>query len=137
MSETPQSPFEIDLAKIEALPEHERVEHLAALQQWQTIITANPLWRFLPHEGEAGWLKAQGKPVPEGTDRGQVEFLELNQRGVYIGAAVAGTRFGKTTINVADACIQTLPYSLVPPHLQPYKMLDPERKRREDPVHRA
>jgi hypothetical protein len=47
---------------------------------------------------------------------------------VFLGAVVAGNRFGKTHINIVDALIQTLPYELVPPWLHRYKVKDPAQR---------
>lgn len=121
-------PFEIDLDRLNALPAAEREEELALLHALQDGMAANPLWRVLPHEGELGYRKREGLPILGTESRGQIEFLELDRMGVYIGAVVAGNRFGKTFIAVLRALIQTLPWEFIPPWLAPYKVLDPVKR---------
>jgi hypothetical protein len=121
-------PFELDLALLDKLPQHEREEELAKLAAFQAGVTANPLWRILPHQGELGYRKANGLPILGKESRGQVEFLELDRMGVYLGAIVAGNRFGKTFSAVLRALIQTLPWEFIPPWMAPYKVLDPEKR---------
>jgi hypothetical protein len=118
-------PVEVDLDAIEALPEAEREQALSDLRALRSNIEANPLWSFLPHEGEKQYRLEHGIPLTGNESRGQVEFLELTPKGVFLGAVVAGNRFGKTHISFVHALIQTLPWELVPPWLHPYKLLDP------------
>ena len=122
------SPIVIDLERIKALPEEQQVEELARVQRLQAIIASNPLWSWLPHEGEYGYKVEHGIPLEGNEDKGQKTYMELTRRGVYHGAAVAGNRFGKTEINLVDSAIQTLPYEMIPPWFHEYKVLDPERK---------
>jgi hypothetical protein len=124
----PPRPFEIDLEKLEGLPEAEREQAHADLRSFREMVEANPLWAFLPHRGEQEHRERHGIPLTGNESRGQVEFLELTPKGVFLGAVVAGNRFGKTHINIVDALIQTLPYELVPPWLHRYKVLDPAKR---------
>jgi hypothetical protein len=48
----PVRPFEIDLGKLEQLPEAEREQAAANLGAIRELLKANPLWSFLPHRGE-------------------------------------------------------------------------------------
>jgi hypothetical protein len=118
-------PVEVDLEAIEALPEAEREQALSDLRALRANIEANPLWSLLPHEGEKQYRSENGIPLTGNESRGQVEFLELMPRDIFLGAVVAGNRFGKTHISVVNALIQTLPWELIPPWLHPYKVLDP------------
>lgn len=118
-------PVEVDLEAIEALPEAEREQAISDLRALRANIEANPLWSFLPHEGEKQYRLEHGIELTGKESRGQVEFLELMARDVFLGAVVAGNRFGKTHISVVNALIQTLPWELVPPWLHAYKVLDP------------
>jgi hypothetical protein len=124
----PPRPFEIDLEALEALPDAEREQAHSDLRAFREMVEANPLWAFLPHRGEQEYRETHGIPLTGSESRGQVEFLELTPKGVFLGAVVAGNRFGKTHINIVDALIQTLPYELVPPWLHSYKVLDPARR---------
>lgn len=125
---TAELPFEIDLQAFEALPPDVQQEELGRIEAVRELVAANPLWRFLPHSGEAGYRAKHGLPLTGKESRGQIEFLELDARGIYTGAVVAGNRFGKTHIAVARAAIQTLPAAMVPPWLLPYKTLDPDKR---------
>lgn len=118
-------PFEIDLDALLALPEAEREEAYARIQELKRGLLANPMWTVMPHEGELGYKLKHGLAVTGHESRGQVEFLEMTQRGVFLGAVVASNRFGKTHINIIEAAVQTLPASFLPPWLLPYKVLDP------------
>jgi hypothetical protein len=86
------------------------------------------MWGVMPHLGEHGYKTKRGLPLDGTESRGQVEFLELTPRGVFLGAVVASNRWGKTHINVIDAAIQTLPREFIPPWLTPYKILDPAKR---------
>lgn len=118
-------PFEVDLDALLALPEDEREEAYARIQEFKRALTGNPLWTFLPHQGEHGYKIKHGIPLNGRESRGQVEFLELDALGVFLAAVVASNRFGKTEINILAAAVQTLPRELIPPWLLPYKVLDP------------
>jgi hypothetical protein len=118
-------PFEIDLERLVALPDDEREEAFRHIQEFKRRLANNPMWTVLPHEGEHGYKTANGIALTGHESRGQVEFLELNTHGVFLGAVVASNRFGKTHINIIDAAVQTLPKEFVPPWLLPYKQLDP------------
>jgi hypothetical protein len=115
------SPFEIDLAAIEALPEPQRTAALQEVAAINAKVKANKLWRFRPHEGEKERKLRDGEPLDGEESRGQVEYLEMNWRQVYFGAAVAGNRFGKTEIGLVDNLIQTLPPAFIPPWLERYR----------------
>jgi hypothetical protein len=124
----PVRPFEIDLEALERLDPHEREQAAANLGAIRELLSANPLWSFLPHRGEQEYREREGIPLTGSESRGQVEFLETTQRHVFLGAVVAGNRFGKTEINVKDAAIQTLPWEYIPPWLAPFKRLDPANR---------
>jgi hypothetical protein len=119
------SPIVIDLEKIKQLPEAQQLEELARVQQLQSIMEGNPLWRWYPHEGEYGFKVENGIPLDGDETRGQQEYLELTRRGIYHGAVVAGNRFGKTEVNLLDRAVQTLPWEFIPPWLAEYKVKDP------------
>lgn len=139
-------PVEIDLEALKALPEAEQEQALADLRAFREHVEANPLWSFLPHRGEQQYREEhcarcavhrdqhaadhpfQPIPLTGQESRGQVEFLELTPRDVFLGAVVASNRFGKTHISFVHALIQTLPWELVPPWLHPYKVLDPAKR---------
>jgi hypothetical protein len=121
-------PLEIDVERIKALPPEQQVELLPQIERVREAMASNPLWRMRPHEGELEWKRENGLPLTGSESRGQVEFLELTKRGVFIGAVVAGNRFGKTHIAVTDALVQTLPWELIPPWLAPFKVLDPAKR---------
>jgi phage terminase large subunit-like protein len=114
------SPFEVDLGAILALPENERREELGRLQQLDAVLKSNPLWRYVPHEGERGWRLERGLPLTGGEERGQVAFHEID---LPYGAYVAGNRSGKTHCGTADALVQTLPLAWLPPWLHAYKRM--------------
>jgi hypothetical protein len=124
----PVRPFEIDLKALEALPAAEREQAAANLGAIRELLKANPLWSFLPHRGEQQYREENGIALTGNESRGQVEFLECTTRHVFLGAVVAGNRFGKTEINVKDAAIQTLPWEYIPPWLAPFKRLDPAKR---------
>lgn len=127
------------------LPAEQREEELAKVRVLEKVIERNPLWRRLPHTGEYGYKREQLAKIDTATglpdevraeararlaftgdeSRGQVEFLECDQRDIDHGAAVAGNRWGKSEIGVIRLLTQTLPADLVPPWLLPYKRLDP------------
>jgi hypothetical protein len=113
---------EIDLEAIERLPtEGERAQARLEAAHVGRQMESNPLWRYVPHEGEYGWKKEHGVPLQGDESRGQVAFHELNRSGCWMGAAVTGNRFGKTTGVLADNLIQTLEPELVPFWLEPYR----------------
>jgi hypothetical protein len=85
-------PVEVDLEAIEALPEAEREQALSDLRALRANIEANPLWSLLPHEGEKQYRTENGIPLTGNESRGQVEFLELMPRDIFLGAVVAGNR---------------------------------------------
>jgi hypothetical protein len=114
-------PVEFDLDAILALPSPEKEFQLDAVAAYKRKVDENPLWAFRPHEGEKQRKQELGEPLTGEESRGQLEFLELNQRDVFTGAAVAGNRFGKTTIGLIDGLIQTLPDHFLPPWLLLYK----------------
>jgi hypothetical protein len=118
-------PFEVDVAALRALPADQQTEELAKIEALRELVTRNPLWRLKPHEGEAGFKRRHGLELTGRESRGQVEYLELDARDIYIGAVVAGNRFGKTHINVARCALQTLPWDFIPPWLHRFKTLDP------------
>ncbi len=121
-------PWQVDLSVLEGMPEHEREEWLSKLQAFNAGIEANPLWQIRPHQGELGYKLKNGIPLTGREGRGQEEFLDMDRRGIYMGAAVASNRWGKTHIALVRAAIQTLPRHFVPPWLLPYKTLDPEKR---------
>lgn len=119
-------PFEVDLDALLALGDEEREEAFAKIQEFKRGLQANPMWTVMPHEGEYGFKVKHGIALTGNESRGQVEFLEMTPKGVFLGAVVASNRFGKTHINLIDAAIQTLPAPFLPPWLLPYKVLDPQ-----------
>jgi phage terminase large subunit-like protein len=112
------APFEIDLDALRALPPEEQREEIARIAELKRRVERNPMWRYLPHEGEKGWRLEKGLPLRGDESRGQVEFHEIARPH---GAFVGGNQSGKTTVGCADALIQTLPLELLPPWLHPYK----------------
>jgi hypothetical protein len=112
------TPWEIDLDALRALPPAERREAEAQAAAFKELVEANPLWRYVPHEGEVGWKIQAGLPLTGDESRGQVAFHELD---CWIGAAVTGNRFGKTTAALADNLIQTLEEEWLPPWLRRFK----------------
>lgn len=121
-------PWEIDVRALEQLPAAEREQALSELAAFRRGLDANPLWQIRPHEGEYGYKLRHGIPLTGSEGRGQVEFLDMDRRRIYIGAAVASNRWGKTHIALVRAAIQTLPREFIPPWLLPYKTLDPEKR---------
>lgn len=116
---------EIDLEAIERLPtEGQRAQARLEAAHVGRQMESNPLWRYVPHEGEYGWKREHGVALQGDESRGQVAFHELNRSGCWMGAAVTGNRFGKTTGVLADNLIQTLPPELVPFWLEPYRKAD-------------
>lgn len=141
-------PLEVDLDAIMRLPPEQREEELARVRVLRKVLEANPLWRRLPHLGELGWKQQQREKLLTGDprtreermrqlrtradlqitgdeSRGQVEFLEADQKDMDHAAAVAGNRWGKSEIGVIRLLVQTLPRELIPPWFLPYKRLDP------------
>jgi hypothetical protein len=112
------APFELDLEALNELPEPERRRELQRLAPLQKMLDSNPLWSWVPHEGEREWKLEQGLPLLGGESRGQTEFLEVTCK---TGAYVAGNRAGKTDVGAVWAAIQTLPLDQLPPWLHCYK----------------
>lgn len=121
MSDSGIGAFEFEIDDILALPEPERTVALKKVAYVKQRVEKNPLWKWRPHEGEKERLERMGVPLTGEESRGQVEFHELNQRDVYMGAVVAGNRFGKSHSGIVDACIQTLPPYFLPPWLEQYR----------------
>lgn len=116
------SPFEVDSAAILALPEGpERQQALAEVALLKRHIENNPMWRYVPHEGELQYRRESGLPVLGGEQRGQVAFHEAAPENVYCAALVAGNRGGKTEAAFRDNLIQILPDELLPPWLLQYR----------------
>lgn len=107
------SPFTVDVEAVLALPEPDRTNKLAQVARLKQEVEGNRLWSYLPHEGTFA-KKGYG-------DKGQVEYHEINRAGTFIGAAVAGNRFGKSHVALVDNLIQILPPEFVPPWLEPYR----------------
>lgn len=107
------SPFEVDFEAIRALPADRQREELARVALLKRYVEENPLWGYVPHEGQFG---ATGHG-----SRGQVEFHQQSTRGTFCAAVVAGNRFGKTHCGMADALIQTLADEFVPTWLREYR----------------
>lgn len=124
----PRLPFVVKLDELLQLPDAERRERFAQLQEFRARLVANPMWAMLPHQGEYGYKILHNLELTGNESRGQIEFLEAVARAVFVVAVVAGNRFGKTHVNVLDAAIQTLPREYVPPWLLPYKVLDPVKR---------
>jgi hypothetical protein len=124
------APVEFDLDAIMALPEDQRFAELKRIEAYRDLCKRNPLWAFRPHEGEKQRKTEDGEALTGEESRGQVELLECNQRDVYIGAVVAGNRFGKSHIAAVDSLIQTLPPGFVPPWLEIYRRLPYNGERR-------
>lgn len=113
MTDELPGPFEIDFEAIRALPADEQREELARVAALKAFVEANPLWGYVPHQGEH---QATGRG-----NRGQVEFHEQSARGTFCAAVVAGNRFGKTHCGMADSLIQTLPDEHLPPWLRQFR----------------
>jgi hypothetical protein len=118
---TTPAPFDVDVDALLKLPEAERERELALLGELKELQDRNPLWRYRPHEGERERKLKDGEPLDGNESRGQLEFHEISRDGLYMGAAVAGNKFGKTHAGTVDNLIQVLPAGLVPPWLLPYK----------------
>lgn len=108
---------------LRALPPDRQREEVARIAEIKRRLEKNPLWRYLPHEGELGYRLEHGLPLDGSESRGQQEFHEI-PRGLDNGAYVAGNRAGKTHAGVADCLIQTLPREVLPPWLHQYKRWD-------------
>jgi hypothetical protein len=116
------APFEIDMDAILALPEGPEKEAALTEVAWiGSQVKQNPLWTYRPHEGERERFVREGKPLTGEEHRGQVEYHELNGRDVFIGAVVAGNRFGKTHVGFTDNLIQILAPEFLPPWLESYR----------------
>lgn len=115
------APFEVNVEALEALPEHEKREQFARIGRLRDIVRTNPLWGYMPHEGERQWKLEHGLPLTGHEYRGQVQFHEATGRHLPYAAFVAGNRGGKTHGGIADDLIQVVPVGLVPPWLLPYK----------------
>jgi hypothetical protein len=118
-------PFEVNLDEILKLPVEEREREFANAAVLKRVIEANPLWRYLPHEGELGGSvrRLEELRLAQGPDvavprhlvvtgqeqRGQVAFHEID---TPYGAFVAGNRSGKSHGGLADDAIQTLPLEI-------------------------
>src|SRR4051812_23572029 len=92
-------PYEIDLEALRALPDHERQEAISRLAQFKRLVESNPLWSYVPHEGEKEFKVEHGISLHGHESRGQVEFHEIDRK---VGAFVAGNRSGKSHAGVAD-----------------------------------
>lgn len=121
MSVLAPAPFEVDVEALNALPAEERALELRRLEAVNAGLAANPLFRYVPHEGEKGWKLRQGIALDGTESRGQVAFHECSALGLQTGAIVAGNRYGKTEGGFEDMLIQTLPDEFIPPWLAPYK----------------
>lgn len=103
-------PFEFDLSQIQALPPERQRQELAKIALLKQRLEANPLWTYVPHEGDGGK-----------TSWGQLGFHRITS---HMGAFVAGNRAGKTHCGAADLLIQTLGEEWLPPWLRPFKRWD-------------
>lgn len=103
----PAAPFEVDYDALLALPEAEQREWYAKIARLKRDLESNPIWGYMPHDG--------------GGTGGQIAYHECSAEGLFIAAAIAGNRWGKTHAGLMDNAIQTLPPSLVPPWLEPYR----------------
>jgi hypothetical protein len=112
------APFELDLEALNQLPEPERRRELQRLAPLQKMLDSNPLWSWVPHEGEKGWKLEHGVPLDGTESRGQVEFLEIDRK---TGAYVAGNRSGKSDALTVWCLIQLLPVDFLPPWLHQFK----------------
>lgn len=115
------TPFEVDLETLEALPEAEREIELQKVAILKRNLERNPLWAYVPHEGEVERKRRVREPLDGTEDRGQVAFHELSKERIPVGAYVAGNRSGKTHAGSADNLIQILPPHFLPPWLLQYK----------------
>ncbi|UTI65622.1 hypothetical protein NBH00_05275 [Paraconexibacter antarcticus] len=103
----PAAPFEVDYDALLALPEAEQREWYAKIARLKRDLESNPLWGYVPHDGR-------------GTG-GQIAYHECSTDGLFIAAAIAGNRWGKTHGGLMDDAIQTLPPEFVPPWLEGYR----------------
>lgn len=100
-------PFEVDFDALMALPETERREQYALLARLKRELEGNPLWSYVPHDGNGSG--------------GQVAYHQASEDQLFLAAIVAGNRYGKTTAGLQDNLIQLLPPSFVPPWLARYR----------------
>jgi phage terminase large subunit-like protein len=115
------APFELDLDALNSLPEGERLKELHRLAPLQRLLETNPLWSWVPHEGEKQWKLENDLDLDGSESRGQVEFLEAETK---TAALVAGNRYGKSDAGAGWALTQTLPIDdrwLLPPWLHRFK----------------
>jgi hypothetical protein len=113
---------EVDVDAILALPAEQQPDAWARAALLKAKFDNNPLFLFKPHEGEKEFKEQRCIPLTGKESRGQVEYLEMNLNGgLYMGAVVAGNRFGKTEIGMVDNLIQILPPEFVPPWLEVYR----------------
>lgn len=115
------APFTLDVRRLERLPAGQRAQEYARVAQFHRKLERNPLWRYVPHEGELAFKRSHRLPVDGSEERGQVAYHECSGNHVPTAALVGGNRAGKTRGGVADNLIQTLPPQFVPPWLLPYK----------------
>lgn len=113
--------FEFEIDEILALPEPQRTIALKQVAYVKQRVEANPIWKLRPHEGEKERCEKLGLVLTGEESRGQVEFHELNQRDVFMGAVVAGNRFGKSHSGIMDGLVQTLPSYFLPPWYEQYR----------------
>jgi hypothetical protein len=96
--------YEVDLDALRRLSPAKRREAEARLVRFKDALTANPLWKYHPHER-------------------QLPFHEAT--GTKIRAFVAGNRAGKSHAGVIDDVIQVVDRECVPPWLDAYKLYEP------------
>lgn len=102
--------FEVNVEHLQSLPPDKQKEELAKLAFVNQGFKDNPLWSFVPHDGDGGK-----------TSWGQQGFLSID---TFMGAFVAGNQSGKTHVGCAKILIQALPREFLPPWLQKYKVWD-------------
>jgi hypothetical protein len=121
VSATATSPFEVDLDALKQLPAEEQREQIARVAFLKDAVKKNPLWGYMPHEGELGYKIEKGLQLTGREYRGQLQYHEATRDGIGEAAFVAGNRGGKTYCGLADDVIQLLPPTFLPPWLLPYK----------------
>jgi hypothetical protein len=112
------APFEVDLEALSQLPPGQRLRAQRELASLNDVLKNNPLWSWIPHEGEKGWKQAHNIPLNGTESRGQMAFLEADQK---TAAYVAGNRSGKSDALTVWCLIQSLPVEFLPPWLQAFK----------------